>query len=68
MNNGVLVHLDRYSTWLVTGTSYVTELELAPNAILKGAGGRKLVMTVDGVETPVAPGRYQGEIVLTLAK
>ncbi len=67
VNNGVLVRLDRYSSWLVTGTSYLTALELAPNAILKGYGGRKLVMTVDGVETAVAPGRYEGRIVLTLA-
>ena len=63
----MLVRLDRFSTWVVTGTSYLTSLDLAPNAILKGSGGRKLVMTVDGVETPVAPGHYQGTIVLTLA-
>ena len=67
VNNGVLVRLDRYSSWLVTGTSYLTSLDLAPNAILKGAGGRKLVMTVDGVETAVAPGHFQGRIVLSLA-
>lgn len=67
VNNGVLVRLDRFSTWLVTGTSYITSLDLAPNAILKGAGGRKLVMTVDGVETAVAPGHYEGKIVLSLA-
>ena len=67
VNNGVLVRLDRNSSWLVTGTSYITSLDLAPNAILKGAGGRKLVMTVDGVETAVAPGHYEGEIVLSLA-
>ena len=67
VNNGVLVRLDRFSTWVVTGTSYLTSLDLAPNAILKGSDGRKLVMTVDGVETPVAPGHYQGTIVLTLA-
>ena len=67
VNNGVLVRLDRNSSWLVTGTSYITSLDLAPNAILKGAGGRKLVMTVDGVETAVAPGHYEGKIVLSLA-
>lgn len=66
VNNGVIVRMDRYSSWLVTGVSYLTGLELADTAILKGYGGRKLTMTVDGLETPVAPGSYRGRIVLSL--
>ena len=68
VNNGVIVRMDRFSTWLVTGTSYITALELGENAIVKGAHGKKLVMTVDGVETPVEWGHsYYGKIVLSLA-
>ena len=68
VNNGVIVRMDRFSSWLVTGTSYITALELGENAIVKGAHGKKLVMTVDGVETPVEWGHsYYGKIVLTLA-
>ena len=67
VNNGVIVRMDRYSTWLVTGTSYITSLSLEDTSILKGYGGRKLVMTVDGKEVPAAPGTYTGKIVLSLA-
>ena len=68
VNNGVIVRMDRFSSWLVTGTSYITALELGENAIVKGAHGKKLVMTVDGVETPVEWGHsYYGKIVLSLA-
>lgn len=68
VNNGVIVRMDRFSSWLVTGTSYITALELGENAIVKGAYGKKLVMTVDGVETPVEWGHsYYGKIVLSLA-
>lgn len=64
VNNGVVVRLDAESTWLVTGTCYLTGLELAPHAILKGYGGKALRMEVDGAETPVEAGSYRGRIVL----
>lgn len=67
VNNGVHVSLDPYSTWIVTGTSYLTKLELAPAAIVKAPAGKTLSMTVDGVETALVPGnQYQGRIVLEL--
>ena len=66
VNNGVVVTLDANSQWLVTGTSYVTSLTLAEGAKLAAAEGGKLTMTVDGVETPVAPGTYTGVIELTV--
>ena len=66
VNNGVVVRLDAESSWLVTGTCYLTGLELAPHAILKGHGGRALRMEVDGAETPVEAGSYRGRIVLRL--
>ena len=67
INNGVVVNLDAASSWTVTGTSYISALTLAEGAKLEAADGKKLTMTVDGVETPVAAGTYTGSIVLTVA-
>jgi hypothetical protein len=66
INNGVIVRMDKDSTWYVTGTSYLTSLELERTSLIFGTQGRKVRMTVDGVETPVAPGKYVGKIVLEL--
>lgn len=66
VNNGVLVTLDRGTTWEITGTSYLTRLEIAPDAKVVGADGKALTMTVDGVETAVVPGIYVGNICLTI--
>lgn len=65
--NGVIVSLDGASTWTVTGTSYLTSLTLADGAKLQGADGKKVTMTVDGVETPTAAGTYTGTVVITVA-
>ncbi len=68
VNNGVIVRLDKDSDWYVTGTSYLTSLEIEEGARLLGISQKKLIMTVDGVETELAYGSYQGEIVLRLAE
>lgn len=67
VNNGVIVELDETSSWTVTGTSYITALHIAPGAVVAAAEGKTLTMTVDGAETPVAPGSYTGKIVLSIA-
>jgi len=67
VNNGVIVDLDKDSEWTVTGTSYITSLSLKAGAKVKGAKGKKLTMTVDGVKTDIAPGTYKGLIELKLA-
>ncbi len=64
VNNGVLVDLDRDSTWVLTGDSYITGLTLAEGAIVKAPAGRQVAMTVDDVETAIAPGKYTGRIKL----
>ncbi len=64
VNNGVHVTLDRYSSWVVTGTSYLTKLTLEHAAVVKAPAGKTLTMTVDGAETELLPGTYQGHIVL----
>lgn len=66
VNNGVIVTLDRTSRWMVTGTSYLTALELAPGAVVEAPAGKKLTATLDGQEIQLAPGSYQGKLVLTV--
>lgn len=63
VNNGVIVTLDAGSEWVVTGTSYLTRLDISEGASVTACGG-SLVMTVDGVETVPAAGSYTGKIVL----
>ena len=67
VNNGVMVSLDGKSAWTVTDTCYLTKLSLAEGAVLNAPEGKSLTMTVDGTAVPVAPGTYQGTIVLTVA-
>lgn len=66
VNNGVIVSLDDSSRWTVTGTSWLTRLTVAEGAVIEGADGRKVRMTVDGTETVLAPGDYKGTIVITV--
>ena len=61
INNGVIVSLDKDSTWNVTGTSYITKLTVAEGATITGAS-----MTVDGIVTVILPGTYTGMIVLAV--
>ena len=66
VNNGVCVFLLGGSEWTVTDTSYITALTIEEGAAVRAAEGKRLTMTVDGVPTPVEPGRYQGRIVLSV--
>ena len=65
VNNGVIVSLDRTSRWTVTGTSYITALELAPGAVVDAPEGKTLKVTLDGKAIDLAPGRFAGKLVLT---
>ncbi len=64
VNNGVIVTLDDASEWIVTGTSYLTKLELAEGAFIGAPEGHELIMSVDGVPAAPAAGSYAGKIVL----
>lgn len=64
VNNGVLVTLDADSSWTVTGTSYISRLDVAPGAVIQGPEGKPVKLTVDGAEKPLAPGSYKGHITL----
>ena len=65
VSNGVIVSLDRTSRWIVTGTSYITALELAPGAVVDAPEGKTLKVTLDGKAIDLAPGRFAGKLVLT---
>ncbi len=62
VNNPVNLTMTNGSKWMVTGENYLSGLTLDETSTIAGMG---LVMTVDGVETEIAPGTYTGEIVLT---
>ncbi len=66
--NGVIVTLSAGASWTVTSTSYLTSLTIEDGASVSAAPGTDLAMTVDGVETPVAPGKYTGAITLSVKK
>jgi hypothetical protein len=66
VNNGVGVSL-KHSTWTVTASSYLSSLSLDERSAIAGAGNRSVKLTVDGVATPIKPGSYKGNIVLSVA-
>ena len=59
VNNPVLLTLANGAVWNVTGESYLARLTIDETASIPGA-----TMTVNGVETPIEPGTYEGEIVI----
>ena len=62
VNNPVYLTLSNGSTWVVTGTSYLTELAVDATSTIVGT------VTVDGVEVELEAGTtYTGEIVVTAA-
>jgi hypothetical protein len=65
---GANASFDAASSWTVDKTSYLTGLTLADGATVAAPDGYALTMTVDGQETPIAPGSYQGSIVLRVAE
>ncbi len=71
VNNGVIVHLDKDSTWIVTDTCYLTKLTFEEGALLKAPVGKGLYITVDGVEVEYPEcggngGEFIGKIELKL--
>jgi len=56
--------LDAGSTWEVVETTELSNLVIADGAGIKAPEGSLLTMTVDGVETPIKAGTYEGMIVL----
>ena len=63
-DNTLTMNLSDNAVWNVTGDCLLSSLTIGENATLQGENGT-LVMTVDGTETEIAPGTYEGEIRLT---
>jgi hypothetical protein len=67
VNNGVIVVLDSGSQWTVTGTCYLTGLDLDADVTITAPAGFTVSMTVEGAPTEIVPGNsYSGAIVLTI--
>ncbi len=66
INNGILACL-RDTKWTVTGTCYLTCLTLDETSTITGSDGKKVLFFVDGVQTPLRPGVYTGNLRLSLA-
>lgn len=64
INNGVILRLDSGCEWTLTGSCYLTSLTIAEGAVMRADSGKTLTMTVDGIKTPVAAGKYTGKIAL----
>jgi hypothetical protein len=58
-------NLDAGSTWFIHKTTVLTGLTITKGAAVRAPEGYRVTMTVDGVETPIRPGVYRGNIVLT---
>ena len=61
-SNPVSVTMTNGAVWMITGTNYISSLTLDETSSIKGMG---LTMTVNGVETEIAAGTYEGEIILS---
>jgi hypothetical protein len=67
-NSTIEVTLKDGGKWAVTGESFISKLIVDKGAI-EGANGAKVVMKIDGKETPIKEGiTYKGKIVISLAK
>lgn len=67
VNNGVIVSLSAGATWTVTGTSYLSSLTVQDASSLQAPDGKQVVLTVNGVVTPIMAGTtYTGDLVLTV--
>ena len=53
--------------WEVARTTALSELTVGEGASITAPAGHSVTMTVDGVETDIEPGTYNGKIVLTVA-
>jgi hypothetical protein len=64
---GLRLTLDEKSKWVVTKSSYMTTLTLAPGAVISAPEGSSVTLLVDGVKTPVKAGVYTGKIEIQVA-
>lgn len=53
------------SIWEISEPTKLSKLTIAEGGTLRALAGQSLTMTVNGVETDISPGDFQGQIVLT---
>ena len=63
-DNTIAVNLTDNAVWNVTGDCLISSLSIAEGATVQGLSGT-IAMTVDGTETEIAAGDYEGEIRIT---
>lgn len=66
VNNGAIVRLLDGTVWTVTGDCFLSALHIDDSAVLQGANGRALSLTVNGEPRNIACGKFYGDIRLTL--
>jgi hypothetical protein len=66
--HGVELSLGDGSSWTVTGDSTLTALTISGGVTVKAAAGARLTMSVDGTETAIKAGTYQGKILIHYAR
>lgn len=67
INNGVILSIDKDSTWNVTGDCWLTKLTVEDGAVIAAADGKKLSATVNGEAVELKAGEYTGLITITVA-
>ncbi|NTV89665.1 MAG: hypothetical protein HGA22_04795 [Clostridiales bacterium] len=66
VNNGVIAEFDAASKWTVIGDCYLSSLTLAKGTVINAPAGKKLRLTVNGIETAITDGSYKGNVVISL--
>lgn len=59
---GLEMTLENGSSWIVTGESTLSKLVVSEGCTIQGT------MTVDGTETEIVPGTYEGAIIISPAE
>ena len=63
-----IVELAAGEEWVVEETTRLSKLTIAEGAIVTAPKCYSVTMWVDGVETAIGPGTYEGEIVLEVSE
>jgi len=62
---GVSVTVGKGATWVVTRTSYITDLNIAPGGAVKAPAGYRVSLSRNGKAVALRPGHYAGALTLT---
>ncbi|MCF0229619.1 MAG: hypothetical protein HUJ76_08025 [Parasporobacterium sp.] len=65
---GLSLSLTKGSVWAVDETSYLTELVIDETSSVEGCPGAGIIMTVNGEVKEIKPGKYEGEIIITVER